>query len=154
MSWLSDDDISRKVRRNGNEKCQAAFYGVYPLDALPHFIPHLPLFIVVNTQTTNLEGEHWKTIFIDKNRRGEVFDSLAQPMNAILIRWMNRFTRRWKKNRKVYQKAKSATCGAFALYYIMKRLDFPSLDSFTSHSFSNSLSDNELVVRKFYKTLK
>lgn len=154
MSWLTDEDIMRKVRRNGNKKCQEAFYGVYPLDRLPKFIPHFPLFIVVNTHTANLEGEHWKTIFIDKNRRGEVFDSLAQPMNAILIRWMNRFTRRWKKNRKVYQHAKSTTCGAFALYYIMKRLDFPSLDSFISHSFSSSLADNERFVHKFYKTLK
>ena len=94
MSWLTDEDIIRKVRRNGDKKCEEAFYGVYPLDRLPKFIPQLPLFIVVNTHTANLEGEHWKTIFIDKNRRGEVFDSLAQPMNAILIRWMNRFTRR------------------------------------------------------------
>ena len=154
MSWLSNEDITRKVRRNGSKECKKAFYGVYPSDKLPKFVPRLPLFIVVNTQTSNLEGEHWKTIFIDKKRRGEVFDSLAQPMNPMLIRWMNQFTRTWKKNRKVYQHAKSTTCGAYALYYIMKRLDFSSLDSFTSHSFSSSLTDNERFVCKFYKSLK
>ena len=154
MSWLSDKEIANKVRNNGDRKCKDAFYGVYPLDQLPQFIPHRPIFIVVNTHTANLKGEHWKTIFIDKNRRGEVFDSLAEPMNIILIRWMNRFTRSWKKNRKRYQHLKSTTCGAFALYYILSRLNFPSLDSFTSKSFSSSLSVNERFIRKFYKELK
>ena len=77
----------------------------------------------MNTQAYNLEGEHWKTIFIDEKRRGEVFDSLAQPMNMTLIQWMNRFTHKWTRNRKVYQHKRSTTCGAFALYYILKRLN-------------------------------
>jgi len=154
MSWLSDKQITNKVRRNGNLKCREAFYGVYPSDKLPKFIPHLTVFLVVNTQTSNLKGEHWKTIFIDKKRRGEVFDSLAQPMSTMLIGWMNRFTRSWKKNRKRYQHEKSTTCGAFALYYILKRLNFSSLDSFTSKSFSSSLTANERLVCKFYKALK
>lgn len=153
MSWLSDEKICEKVERNANEKTRKAFYGVCPLDELPSFVPYLPIFIVVNTQTHNLEGEHWKTIFIDKNRNGEIFDSLAQPMNAMLITWMNRFTRRWKKNHKVYQHTNSTTCGAFALFYILKRLDCASLNSFT-HLFSHSLNANESLVHNFYKALK
>ena len=153
MSWLSDKQLRRKVERNADEKTREAFYGVYPLDELPRSIPHLPAFIIVNTQTRNLSGEHWKTVFIDKNRDGEVFDSLAQPMNAMLIRFMNRFTRRWKRNHKVYQHADSATCGAFALYYILRRLDCPSLKC-TLKSFSSSTNINEDTVEKFYKSLK
>ncbi len=153
MSWLSDTEICEKVKKNGSEAVKKAFYGVYPLDELPDFIPHLPIFIVVNTQTHNLQGEHWKTIFIDRNRRGEVFDSLAQPMTNLLKRWLNRFTRRWKRNNKVYQHANSTTCGAFALYFILRRLDYPSLNSFTA-SFSRSVNDNECIVRSFYRELK
>jgi hypothetical protein len=153
MSWLSDAQISEKVRENGDVKTREAFYGVYPIDELPKFIPHVPIFLVVNTHTHNLEGEHWKTIFINKDRWGEVFDSLAQPMNDLLIRWMNRFTYRWKTNHKIYQHARSTTCGAFALYYILKRLDSPSWNSFLQ-SFTRSLHDNECFVRSFYKELK
>ena len=153
MSWLTDKKITEKVMKNGSEKIRHAFYGVYPIDALPKSVPHLPLFLVVNTQTHNLAGEHWKTIFIDKNRCGEVFDSLAQPMSDILIQWMNRFTRRWKRNRKVYQHGKSSTCGAFALYYILNRLDFPSLNKFTQ-SFARFVNLNEKRVLTFYKELK
>jgi hypothetical protein len=153
MSWLSDKDISLKVKKNANEIIREAFYGVYPIDELPEFIPHLPIFIVVNTQTHNLAGEHWKTIFINVNRCGEVFDSLAQPMNDFLIRWMNRFTRKWKTNHKVYQHYKSTTCGAFALYFILKRMNYSSLDAFTQ-TFTHSSSVNESLVRDFYDELK
>lgn len=153
MSWLSDNDIVEKVRKNADTKASIAFFNVYPIDKLPDFVPYLPIFIVVNTHTHNLQGEHWKTIFINENRYGEVFDSLAQPMNDLLIRWMNRFTRRWKTNRKVYQHPKSTTCGAFALYYVLTRLDYPSLDAFTQ-SFSASINDNECLVRSFYEKLK
>lgn len=153
MSWLSDEKISEKVRKNGVMKVRNAFYGLYPIDELPEFIPFLPIFIVVNTHTHNLAGEHWKTIFINENRYGEVFDSLAQPMSDLLVRWMNRFTRRWKTNYKVYQHASSTTCGAFALYYILKRLDYPSLKSFTQ-TFTRSMNKNECLVRSFYEKLK
>ena len=153
MSWLTDRQLRRKVESNANEKTKEAFYGVCPLDGLPRRIPHLPVFIIVNTQTHNLSGEHWKTIFIDKNRDGEVFDSLGQPMNAMLISFMNRFTRRWKRNHKVYQHKNSATCGAFALYYILRRLDCPSLKCVTQ-AFSSSLNANEKIVERFYKSLK
>ena len=132
MSWLSDKQLYKKVEKNADEKTREAFYGVYPLDELPKFIPHLPLFIIVNTQTHNLSGEHWKTVFIDKNRDGEVFDSLAQPMNAMLMSWMDRFTRRWKRNRKVYQHFESSSCGAFALYYVLNRLNYTSMNSDSS----------------------
>ena len=152
MSWLSDKDIAEKVRKNADVKTEHAFLGIYPIDELPDSVPYLPIFIVVNTHTHNLEGEHWKTIFIDKNRYGEVFDSLAQPMNDLLMRWMNRFTRRWTRNHKVFQHARS-TCGAFALYYILRRLNYPSLDRFTQ-SFSRFVNANERLVRSFYEELK
>lgn len=153
MSWLSNKQLCEKIRKNANKKTRDAFHGVYPLDELPKSIPHLPIFIIVNTQSHNLEGEHWKTIFIDEKRRGEVFDSLAQPMNAKLIQWINQFTYRWKRNHKVYQHAKSATCGAFALYFILNRLNYDSLNSFV-HSFSPSINVNERRVCQFYKALK
>ena len=153
MSWLSGKKLSDKVKRNASSKVKDAFHGVFPIDELPSFLPHVPIFIIVNTQSHNLQGQHWKTIYINAKREGEIFDSLAQPPSELLVRWMNRFTRRWTTNRKIYQKDTTTTCGAFALYYILKRLDYPSLDDFT-HTFSHSLYCNEQIVRSFYKELK
>lgn len=153
MSWLSDQEIAEKVKENGNEIIRKAFYGLYPIDELPKSIPHLPIFLVVNTHTHNLQGQHWKAIYIDEKRRGEIFDSLAQPTSNLLNRWMNRFTRKWTTNRKVYQHANSTTCGAYTLYFILKRLNYPSLDSFTQ-TFSHSRNVNERCIRRFYESLK
>ena len=153
MSWLSDRQLYRKVMKNGDTRTKKAFFGVYPIDELPDTIPHLPIFIIVNTHAHNLGGEHWKTIYIDKNRRGEVFDSLAQPMSNLLIRWLNQFTRSWITNRKVYQHDANTTCGAFALFFVLTRLDCPSFNAFTQ-AFSRSLNENECVVRTFYRSLK
>ena len=153
MSWLSSRQLVNKVRRNADEKTWRAFYGVYPIDNLPKFIPHLPIFIIVNTDTHNLPGTHWKCIFIGKDRRGEIFDSLAQPINDMLVRWINRFTRKWKTNHKCYQRSSSSTCGAFVLYFILSRLAAPSLETVTK-VMKHSLYDNECFVRSFYHSLK
>ena len=153
MSWLSNRQLINKVRKNGTEATKKSFLGVYAIDKLPKFIPHLPMLLIVNTHSHNLGGEHWKAIFIDKNRNGEVFDSLAQPTSNILIRWMNRFTRKWRTNSKSYQHDKSSTCGAYSLYYVLSRLALPSLDAFC-RSFSPALHVNERNIRSFYRRLK
>ena len=153
MSWLSDRDIATKIRRNADSKTLHAFFGVYPIDRLPQFIPHLPIIIIVNTHTHNLQGEHWKTVFIDKDKNGELFDSLALPASSKLIRWLNTFTRKWKTNHLSYQDPLSATCGAYALYFALLRLDVSNLKSVTG-TLSQYPHVNERRVLAFYKQLK
>ena len=153
MSWLSNRKLIEKVKYNGDLRTLQAFHGVYPIDKLPTFVPHLPILIIVNTHTHNLEGEHWKTIFIDCDKSGEVFDSLALPMSYILIQWMNRFTRKWKTNPRSYQHRLSATCGAFALYFTLNRLYVNSLEDITN-TFSRSPAVNERSILAFYNRLK
>ena len=153
MSWLSDRDIVSKIERNADSKTLKAFFGVYPIDQLPPFVPHLPLIIIVNTHTHNLQGEHWKTVFIDKDRNGELFDSLALPVSSHLTRWLNTFTRRWITNHLSYQDPFSATCGAYALYFTLLRLDCLSLQSVTE-TFSRYPNVNERGVLSFYNRLK
>ena len=153
MSWLSTKQLIDKVRCNADEKTWRAFDGVYAIDDLPSFVSRLPIFIIVNTDTHNLSGSHWKCIFINADRCGEIFDSLAQPVNNILIRWMNRFTHKWKTNRKCYQHSSSSSCGAFVLYYLLSRLGVRSFDAVTK-VMKRSLYDNERFVRNFYHRLK
>ena len=153
MSWLSDRQLKSKVKKNADDNTKKAFLGVYPIDKLPKVIPHFLMFLIVNTHTHNLGGEHWKAIFIDKNRYGEVFDSLARPASDLLTRWMNQWTRKWKTNSKTFQHASSSTCGAFTLYYVLTRLSFPSLEKL-SRSFSHALHVNERNVHAFYRCLK
>ena len=153
MSWLSTEDLLRKVKRNSNSDISKVFHGVYPIDKLPKFVSHRPYLIIVNTHTHNLEGEHWICVFINDNREGEVFDSLANVPNAILSQWLNRFTCRWKRNECIYQSPLSATCGAYVLYYCLNRLNFDTLQDFLQ-TFTKKPLVNDILVLDFYDRLK
>ena len=110
MSWLTEDDLISKISLNSSLETMLAFDGVHPIDDLPEYIVQLPFFMIVNTHSHNLPGEHWKAVFIDKEKNGEVFDSLALPTSTLLSRWMNRFTRKWTVNELTVQHPLSQTC--------------------------------------------
>ena len=147
MSLLGTRELIEKIKRNADGATLAAFHGVFPMDELPFAVPHYPFFMIVNTQSHNLPGEHWISVFIDADRRGDIFDSLALPLSNILIRWMNRFTRSYTCNRYMYQHPLSTTCGAFTLYFILHRLH--NSDCITE-TFTSDLSHNDDLIRHFY----
>jgi len=153
MSWLSAEELNDKVRRNADKDVLIAFHGVYSIDSLPEFIHTRPFLMIVNTHTKNLPGEHWIAILIDEQRNGEVFDSLALPVSNILIRWLNRFTKKWKKNELMFQHIFSASCGVFALYFILNRLRVKDFETFTA-LFDKKSHVNECLVQVFYRSLK
>lgn len=153
MSWLSGETIKNKVRRNADNATRKAFDDVYSIDELPSAIPHYPIFIVLNTHPQNLKGEHWKVIYIRKDRVGEVFDSLALPLNIPTQQWLRKHTRQWKSNNKPFQHPLSDTCGAFVLYFILNRLHVRRFDSITG-KFSHHFHSNEKLIHKFYNDLK
>ena len=153
MSWLSSKNLVDKVRKNADRETLLAFYGVCAIDKLPEFIPTRPFLMIVNTHTQNLPGEHWIAIFVDTNRNGELFDSLALPVSNILIRWLNRFTIKWKKNGRTFQHVLSSTCGAFALYFTLNRLHVTNFETLTA-LFNKSPHVNETLVNVFYRSLK
>ena len=153
MSWLSSDSIQQKIQYNADEATWAAFDDVYPLDELPTTVPHYPAFIVLNTHPHNLKGEHWKVIFIRKDKGGELFDSLALPPNIPTQQWLRKHTRQWKTNARAFQHPLSTSCGAFVLYFILNRLRVRRFESITQ-KFSSNPHVNEKLVRNFYNALK
>lgn len=152
MSWLSGHDIIKKILYNAGDVTWLAFDNIYSIDTLPKSINHYPCFIVVNTHTKNLSGQHWKAILIKEDHSAEVFDSLALPLSVFVENWLNKFTRKWRTNLRAYQHSASATCGAFVLYYILTRLNYHNFESFTK-TFSLKTSVNEQMIDMFYKSL-
>ena len=153
MSWLSGNTIIQKIEKNADAKTLNAFKGIYPIDKLPEFIPSYPFIIIVNTHTHNLNGEHWLAILIDENKNGELFDSLALPVSTHILRWMNKFTRKWLTNGTAYQNLLSTSCGAFVIFYVLKRLFYKDFLSF-KREFSLKPYENERIVLKHFYNLK
>lgn len=153
MSWLSAGELEKKLIRNSDEKTANAFYGIHAMDMLPEFIPHYPFLMIVNTHTHNLGGEHWLCVFINKEKCGELFDSLSMPPNLILSQWLNRFTRQWRRNHLMYQHPMSATCGAYVLYFCLNRLNYDSFDK-VLRPLTKYPHVNDIYVLNFFKSLE
>ena len=81
MSWLRGRQLIERIGHNADEKTSRVFNGVYPIHQLPEFVFHYLIFIIINTDTHRLGGNHWEAIFIDEKRRGEVFDSFLSSSN-------------------------------------------------------------------------
>mgnify|MGYP001179274625 CR=1 FL=1 len=144
MSWLNTDTIKKKVRHNADEATWRAFDNVYLVDTLLSAVTHYPIFIVLNTHPHNLNGEHWKVIFIGKDRRGKLFDSLGLAPNIPTQQWLRKHTRQYKRNERALQHPLSSTCGAFVLYFILKRLNVRRFESIIQKFSYNQHSNEKL----------
>ena len=153
MSWLDNHDIIDKISYNADDETWRAFDDVYPIDKLPNAISQYPIFIVINTHTKNLPGQHWKAVLIKEDKTAEVFDSFALPLNTFTEKWLNKFTRKWKCNQRAYQHPSSALCGAYVLYFILNRLKYRNYKSFLK-TFSSDVSANDRMINDFYKSLQ
>jgi len=158
MSWLSGKELETLILRHADDNTLKAFAGIFSIDTLPQQISTLPFMMVINTQTLNLPGEHWKAIYISKERVGEVFDSLALPVSTCLMQWMNRFTRTWYQSYLTIQNPISGTCGAFVLYYILNCLRQPQLRPKRLRTFlelfTKKLYLNDKIVKEYVEQLK
>ena len=152
MSWLDNHTILDKILHNANDETWNAFDDIYPIDKLPKTIRHYPIFIVMNTHTHNLPGQHWKAVLIKNDRTAEVFDSFALPLNTFTENWLNKLSRSWKCNSRAYQHPLSALCGAYVLYFILNRLKYDNYKDFLA-TFSYDVHANDRMIDEFYKSL-
>lgn len=153
MSLLSSHDILTKLNRNADELLKKAIVEICPIDVLPDKVLSYPIFLIINTHSHNLPGEHWKVIYINTYRNGEVFDSLALPMNNRLIQWLNKFSKKWFCNTIAYQHPLSTYCGSYVLYYILNRMKTSSMQK-TLAPFTDNPSLNDKFISNFYMSLK
>ena len=153
INWLTTRDLEMFIDKFADENTKAAFLGVFPINYLPRKVTRLPVLFIINTNTSNLPGQHWKAVYLSKDRIGEVFDSLAMPVDLKLQHWMNEFSKKWITSKLTLQNPLSPTCGAYVLYFIMTRLHHSSLASCIGH-FSNNVIENDRIVEQFLNKLQ
>ena len=152
IKWLTTQDLENFVNNYADKATKKAFLGVFPINLLPAKIPHhLPILFIVNTNPSNLPGQHWKAVYVSKDRNGEVFDSLAMPIDLRLEHWMNKFCRKWTVSKLILQNPFSPSCGAYVLYYILSRLRYNSLTACLA-PFNESVVINDRIVEEFVQS--
>ena len=153
MSWLSNHDIERAIHHHADDVTRRAFLGVLPLDALPRKVEQRPAFLIVNTQTSDLPGNHWLCLLLFDDGRGEIFNSSGQPPPTAIAQWMNEMCRVWTYNSEQYQSFGSAMCGAYCIFVVLNRLQHSSLSQ-TLRPFSTSLASNDVLMTRYYRRIK
>lgn len=153
MSWLTTFELEKLINKYSDDATKRAFIGVFPMDKLPRHLPHLPVLFIVNTDSSNLPGKHWKAVYISSNKIGEVFDSLTLPIGIYLLRWMNTFSKKWTTSKRAIQNPLSATCGAFTLYFVLNRLSKSSMKE-CNKIFSNNVYANDVLMEAFVNNLR
>ena len=152
IKWLTTLDLENFINNYADKNTKNAFLGIFPINLLPAKIPHhLPILFVVNTNPSNLPGQHWKAVYVSKDRNGEVFDSLAMPIDLRLEHWMNKFCRKWTVSKLILQNPFSPSCGAYVLYYILSRLCFNSLNACLA-PFNENVLMNDRIVEEFVQS--
>ena len=150
IKWLTTLDLENFISKFADNETKQAFLGVFPIDCLPSrkLVVHFPLLLIINTNASNLPGQHWKAVYISKQRHCEVFDSLALPVSLRLEQWMNEFSKRWSISKLTIQNPLSPTCGAYVLYYVMCRLKHNSMNSCVA-PFTSDVAMNDVLIDKF-----
>ena len=152
IKWLTTTDLQNIIQRNADKQIRDAFLGIFAINELPSHITRLPVLLIINTNTGNLPGQHWKAIFIGRDATGEVFDSLSSPVSLRLQQWMNRHTKKWTTSKLVLQNPLAPTCGAYVLYFVLNRLYCNSLSTCVS-LFSPNVKANDAMMLQYFTSL-
>ena len=132
--------IERFVRRF----CRDKFQGVFSCDTLP---PN-PQLLVCNTDPHDKPGTHWIVIYVDKNGRGEYFDSFGMEPPVVFKDYMNKHCRNWTFNRRKLQSVLSRFCGHYCCFYCVYRYNGFSMRKIVT-MFTNDVTVNDVLVHKF-----
>jgi len=136
-------------------KCRQidSFGGVFAADQLPQTLNKVPFSLIVNTHKSNMPGEHWVAIYINKNNFGEYFDSFGMaPYVDEIENFLHTVCKDgWTYNSTPIQGLSSIKCGQFCILFIWLR----NL-GFTMSQISNLFSKkdgatNDKIIDEFYR---
>ena len=155
VNWLTGVQLERYIKHNANADTKRIYLGIFAFNTLPRKIHKYPLLLIVNSDTDNLPGRHWRAVYISQSLHGEVFDSLAYPVSIALEKWLNSFTLKWKQTNDFYiQFPLSPSCGAFVLHFVLNRLGANSLEHYLRCYFSTDIFANERMIKRYMYALK
>lgn len=122
------------------------------MDKLPKQMLRKNAMFILNTDTSNLPGQHWIAVIVRDNV-AYCFDPLGSPPPTFLAFWLNnqRFTH-WSSNTRQIQPSYSNMCGQFCVHFLYfasaSYMEDTSLDDIVNvlYPVNDSHSDYEYSV--------
>ena len=133
-------------------RARDAFRGVYARNKLPIRAPTTSLY-VCNTDPNHKPGEHWVTIYINNDRRGEHFDSFGMPpLFDKFVTFLNNNTKSWTHNKRVVQDVYSSACGLHYIFYAVHRCVGFDVGSI-ANMYTNDAVFNNAIAEEFVRKM-
>jgi len=123
--------------------------GTFPLDALPTLsVAGRPRHIIYNlSPSTRPPGTHWVSVWLGKDMKAEVMDSLGQrPFSTEILGFIRRHCTGAVFSERVIQHWSSNACGLYCLSHGLARARGQSFRSWLSQ-FSSRLPANDALVQ-------
>ena len=95
------------------------FFGVYAIDRLPFVLLPKPGAVIVNLDASYLPGSHWVCLYFTRDGKGFYFDSFGRHPPAQIQSFLERNTRNWTWNRRIYQAEDSSYCGYYCILFVL-----------------------------------
>jgi hypothetical protein len=134
-----------------NEK---SYLGTFARDLLPFVEQGKTSALIVNTDTSDKEGEHWVAMIFKGDGTGEYFDSYGlPPLHKEFTTYMeNNCPLGWGFNRVTLQCLSCITCGHYCILYVKLRLLGYSYCDFIS-LFSCDRNINDSLIKNLINAL-
>lgn len=131
------------------------FLGVFARDTLPNNVDSFPHSLICNTDEHDEEGTHWIAIYVDKNMKGDYFDSYGRrPLNSEFLVYLQQTAQNgFKWNRTALQCDSCVTCGEYCCVYLIARTYDFSHDKFIK-LFTKNLFNNDIIIKNIFNYIK
>lgn len=129
--WLSSLDIDYIMKKVEKKYKKFKYIGTFPIDfqkLYPNILKKTneKYALILNTSSSNEEGEHWISLFVDGLDKSICFfDSNGLPPPNIIQSLINKINK--KENYNIYinyhkKQKKDGNCGLFAINFILQKL--------------------------------
>lgn len=136
-----------------NSKMRHAFLGVFAINHIPFRRLRPPFFMVINTDPSHKEGEHWVAVFQgNENQKIEYFDSYGLPPPQIILTALQGNLAGILFSKKRFQSFCSSVCGEYSICFLMCRLYGMRFHNFLT-LFKDSTMENDIFVTHLFSLL-
>lgn len=123
------------------------FEGIFACDTLPRYLSNKPALLIVNVDRIAQKGSHWQAVHVDRNGKGEFFDSYGlPPFVPHHKQFLNRVCKSWTYNSSVLQTLNSTVCGHYCLLYLIHKAHGYSLSDMLNMYFDDNSEKNDAIV--------
>ncbi len=145
---MTTNDIYRAI--NKDIFCKSSFLGVFPRDRLLT-IYRFPCSVILNTEPSYKEGEHWLAMYFTDKRQCEFFDSYGNaPTTYGLEKYIKLASSEWNYNKQRIQGDSSASCGYYCIYFLLLKSRHFSLNDVVGLFSKTNFDLNDFKVEHIY----